>query len=125
MKERISRVCQGIAPSATLQLNAQVNEMRAQGMDVIGLGAGEPDFATPAFICQAAKKALDQGETRYTAAAGTPRNSSTRYCEPPTLSSFPFPGTPCPPLSERNHSPGIRPGTSCRPPFPPPESLPA
>lgn len=73
MKERISRVCQGIAPSATLQLNAQVNEMRAQGMDVIGLGAGEPDFATPAFICQAAKKALDQGETRYTAAAGTPR----------------------------------------------------
>ena len=73
MKERISRVCQSIAPSATLQLNAQVNEMRAQGIDVIGLGAGEPDFATPGFICQAAKTALDQGETRYTAAAGTPR----------------------------------------------------
>jgi len=46
--------------------------LQAAGHDVIGLGAGEPDFDTPAHIIQAAKDAMDRGETRYTAVAGTP-----------------------------------------------------
>lgn len=72
MTHRISRVCQGIAPSVTLKMNALVADMRAQGKDVIGLGAGEPDFDTPLHIREAAKRAIDEGQTRYTAASGTP-----------------------------------------------------
>lgn len=72
MGQRISRVCQGIAPSVTLKMNALVADMRAQGKDVIGLGAGEPDFDTPLHIREAAKRAMDEGQTRYTAASGTP-----------------------------------------------------
>ena len=69
----ISRLCQGIAPSVTLKINARAAELRESGQDIIALGAGEPDFDTPAFIREAAKRAIDEGETRYTAAAGTPR----------------------------------------------------
>ena len=72
MSRKISRICQGIAPSVTLKMNALVAEMRSQGKDVIGLGAGEPDFDTPLHIREAAKQALDAGQTRYTAASGTP-----------------------------------------------------
>ena len=68
----ISRLCRNIAPSVTLKINAMATEMRAAGKDVISLGAGEPDFDTPFFIRSAAKMALDDGQTRYTAAAGTP-----------------------------------------------------
>lgn len=68
----ISRLCRNIAPSVTLKINALAAEMSAQGKDVISLGAGEPDFDTPIFIRYAAKVALDDGQTRYTAAAGTP-----------------------------------------------------
>lgn len=68
----ISRLCRNIAPSVTLKINALATEMRAAGKDVISLGAGEPDFDTPVFIRYAAKHALDDGQTRYTAAAGTP-----------------------------------------------------
>ena len=46
----ISKVCNGISPSVTLALNAQVAAMRARGMDVISMGAGEPDFDTPLHI---------------------------------------------------------------------------
>lgn len=69
----ISRLCQGIAPSVTLKINARAAELRESGQDIIALGAGEPDFDTPAFIREAAKRAIDEEETRYTAAAGTPR----------------------------------------------------
>lgn len=67
----ISHRCQNIAPSVTLQIDARAKEMRAAGLDVIGFGAGEPDFPTPKSICDAAKEALDLGKTRYTPAAGT------------------------------------------------------
>lgn len=68
----ISRVCRGIAPSVTLKMNALVAQLRAEGKNIIGLGAGEPDFDTPEFIREAAKRAIDEGKTRYTAAAGMP-----------------------------------------------------
>lgn len=67
----VSHRCQNISPSLTLSIDARAKEMRAAGLDVIGFGAGEPDFPTPAHICEAAKEALDLGLTRYTPAAGT------------------------------------------------------
>ena len=67
----VSHRCQNIAPSLTLSIDARAKEMKAAGLDVIGFGAGEPDFPTPQFICDAAKEALDIGMTRYTPAAGT------------------------------------------------------
>ena len=67
----ISHRCQNIAPSMTLQIDARAKEMAASGMNVIGFGAGEPDFPTPAHICEAAKEALDRGMTRYTPVPGT------------------------------------------------------
>jgi len=67
----VSHRCQNIAPSLTLSIDARAKEMRAAGLDVIGFGAGEPDFPTPAYICEAAKEAIEQGMTRYTPAAGT------------------------------------------------------
>ena len=67
----VSHRCQNIAPSLTLQIDARAKEMRTAGLDVIGFGAGEPDFPTPKHICDAAKEALDLGMTRYTPAAGT------------------------------------------------------
>lgn len=68
----LSETCQAIAPSVTLKMNALVAELRQRGEDVIGLGAGEPDFDTPAFIREAGKRAIDEGKTRYTAASGIP-----------------------------------------------------
>ena len=68
----ISKVCNGISPSVTLALNAQVAAMRARGMDVISMGAGEPDFDTPLHIREAAQQALNAGKTRYTAVPGVP-----------------------------------------------------
>ncbi|MCB1556161.1 MAG: pyridoxal phosphate-dependent aminotransferase, partial [Alphaproteobacteria bacterium] len=61
-----------IKPSATLGLVAKVQEMKATGRDVIGLSVGEPDFDTPDFIKDAAKRALDEGQTKYTPVPGTP-----------------------------------------------------
>ena len=61
-----------VKPSPTLAVTAKAAELKAAGKDVIGLGAGEPDFDTPEFIKQAAKDAMDRGETKYTPVAGTP-----------------------------------------------------
>ncbi len=61
-----------IKPSPTLAVTAKAAELKAAGKDVIGLGAGEPDFDTPDFIKDAAKKAIDAGQTKYTAVDGTP-----------------------------------------------------
>ena len=72
MSVSLSKVCGGITASTTLRLNALVAELRAQGQDIIGLAAGEPDFDTPANIVQAANKAMAQGQTHYTAVSGTP-----------------------------------------------------
>jgi aspartate aminotransferase len=60
-----------IKPSPTVAANGKALEMKAAGRDVIGLAAGEPDFDTPESIRTAAKQAIDKGETRYTAVAGT------------------------------------------------------
>ncbi|QJA06002.1 pyridoxal phosphate-dependent aminotransferase [Thermosulfurimonas marina] len=68
LSERIRR----LKPSATLAVDARAKELRAQGVDVINLSAGEPDFDTPAHIREAAKRALDEGFTRYLPAAGLP-----------------------------------------------------
>jgi aspartate aminotransferase len=61
-----------IKPSATLALAAKAQELKAEGKDVIGLAVGEPDFDTPDFIKNAAKKAMDDGKTKYTPVPGTP-----------------------------------------------------
>lgn len=67
----VSHRCQAISPSPTLAIDARAKEMKAAGVDVISFGAGEPDFPTPEFICDAAREALEKGLTRYTPAAGT------------------------------------------------------
>ena len=67
----VSHRCQNIAPSLTLTIDARAKEMRANGQDVVGFGAGEPDFPTPQHICDAAKEAMELGMTRYTPSAGT------------------------------------------------------
>ncbi len=61
-----------IKPSPTIAVTTKAKELRAAGKDVIGLGAGEPDFDTPDHIKVAAKKAIDEGQTKYTAVDGTP-----------------------------------------------------
>ncbi len=68
----LSQRIQKVKPSATLQITAKAKEMRAAGQDVIGLGAGEPDFDTPEHIKKAAVKALKDGFTKYTAVGGIP-----------------------------------------------------
>ncbi len=60
-----------IKPSPTLAVTSLANQLRAQGRDVIGLGAGEPDFDTPEHIKQAAIQAINNGQTKYTAVDGT------------------------------------------------------
>jgi len=60
-----------IKPSPTLAVTAKASALKAQGIDVVDFGAGEPDFDTPVHIKDAAKKALDQGFTKYTPATGT------------------------------------------------------
>lgn len=60
-----------IKPSPTIAVTSKARELRAAGKDVIGLGAGEPDFDTPDNIKAAAKAAIDRGETKYTAVDGT------------------------------------------------------
>jgi len=60
-----------IKPSITLAVTARAARLRAEGVDVIGFGAGEPDFDTPVHIKDAAKRALDAGQTKYTEVAGT------------------------------------------------------
>ena len=61
-----------VKPSATIAVTSKARELRAAGRDVIGLGAGEPDFDTPDNIKQAAIDAINRGETKYTAVDGIP-----------------------------------------------------
>lgn len=61
-----------IKPSPTIAVTTLANELKAQGRDVIGLGAGEPDFDTPDSIKEAAVAAIEAGKTKYTAVDGTP-----------------------------------------------------
>lgn len=67
----ISERAKNISPSLTLAITAKAKAMKAQGLDVVSFGAGEPDFNTPDYIIEAAKYALDKGMTKYTPVAGT------------------------------------------------------
>jgi aspartate aminotransferase len=67
-----SAALQRIQPSATLAMTSRVFELKRQGIDVIGLGAGEPDFDTPDFVKEAAIEAIRAGKTKYTNVDGTP-----------------------------------------------------
>jgi len=68
----ISNNLKKIKPSPTLAVTQKARELKAAGKDVIGLGAGEPDFDTPDNIKQAAISAINAGDTKYTAVDGTP-----------------------------------------------------
>lgn len=69
---RISDRLARIKPSATLAVNTKAQELRDQGREIISLAVGQPDFGTPAHVREAAKAALDEGFTRYTAVPGIP-----------------------------------------------------
>ncbi len=68
ISERLMRA----KPSATLAVNAKAQELRAQGKEIVSLAVGEPDFQTPQHVCDAMKKAVDDGFTRYTPVPGIP-----------------------------------------------------
>jgi aspartate aminotransferase len=72
MIDRLSAALGRIAPSATLAMSGRVLEMKARGIDVIGLSAGEPDYDTPDFVKDAAIEAIRAGKTKYTAVDGIP-----------------------------------------------------
>ena len=70
MNMELSKLAKELKPSATLAITAKAKEMKSQGIDVIGFGAGEPDFDTPENIKEFAKRSIDNGFTKYTAASG-------------------------------------------------------
>lgn len=72
MSIKLSSRVQAVKPSPTLAITARAAALRAEGKDVIGLGAGEPDFDTPEHIKEAARKAIADGKTKYTPVDGTP-----------------------------------------------------
>ena len=67
----LSKKALAVKPSSTLAISAKAKELKAAGKDVVGFGAGEPDFATPKHICKAAIEAIENGFTKYTPASGT------------------------------------------------------
>ena len=68
----ISKRIQEVEPSRTVELTNRIAAMKREGIPVIGLNVGEPDFDTPAHICRAAEKAIEEGFTRYTPVMGVP-----------------------------------------------------
>lgn len=71
MSLTLSKKAAAVKPSSTLAITAKAKELKAQGIDVVGFGAGEPDFDTPKNICDAAIRAINEGFTKYTPASGT------------------------------------------------------
>ncbi len=71
MSLELSTKALAVKPSSTLAITAKAKELRANGIDVVGFGAGEPDFNTPENICNAAITAINEGFTKYTPASGT------------------------------------------------------
>ncbi|OKO95098.1 pyridoxal phosphate-dependent aminotransferase [Geobacillus proteiniphilus] len=69
---KLAKRVASLTPSATLAITAKAKELKAAGYDVIGLGAGEPDFNTPKHIIEAAIKAMNEGHTKYTPSGGLP-----------------------------------------------------
>src|SRR5437879_3659102 len=72
MNYKISERAASLSPSLTLAIDSKAKQMKAEGQDVVGFGAGEPDFDTPKHIKDAAIKALNEGFTKYTPASGIP-----------------------------------------------------
>ena len=70
MKE-LSKIRSAVAPSATLAVNSKFKQMKAEGIPVVGFGAGEPDFDTPDHIKEAGIRAIQEGQTKYTPTPGT------------------------------------------------------
>lgn len=68
----LSKKAQAVKPSSTLAITAKAKELKAKGIDVVGFGAGEPDFNTPDNINDAAIRAIKEGFTKYTVASGMP-----------------------------------------------------
>lgn len=66
----LSRKAQAVKPSSTLEITAKAKELKAKGIDVVGFGAGEPDFNTPKNICDVACEAIQTGFTKYTPVPG-------------------------------------------------------
>lgn len=69
---QVSARLASLSPSATLAMSQKSSELKAQGVDVINLSVGEPDFNTPEPIKEAAKKAIDENYSRYSPVAGYP-----------------------------------------------------
>ncbi|MFD2829333.1 pyridoxal phosphate-dependent aminotransferase [Corticicoccus populi] len=69
---KLSQRVQNLTPSQTIAITAKARELKAEGLDVIGLGAGEPDFNTPDEIIEKTYESLKKGETKYTPASGIP-----------------------------------------------------
>lgn len=69
--KELSRKASSVKPSSTLAITAKAKALKAEGVDVVGFGAGEPDFNTPENICNAAIAAITDGFTKYTPASGT------------------------------------------------------
>src|SRR3954469_1826063 len=72
MNYKISRRAATLSPSLTLAIDSKAKQMKAEGLDVVGFGAGEPDFDTPQHIKDACAKALADGFTKYTPSSGIP-----------------------------------------------------
>lgn len=69
----LAKRVQALTPSTTLAITAKAKELKAQGLDIIGLGAGEPDFNTPQHIIDEATASMNAGQTKYTPSAGLPK----------------------------------------------------
>jgi len=69
---KLSGKVKGISPSPTLAVDTKAKQMKKEGHDIIGFGAGEPDFDTPDYVKAAASRAMEEGFTKYTAVAGIP-----------------------------------------------------
>jgi aspartate aminotransferase len=69
---KLAQRVSALTPSSTLAITAKAKELKEQGHDVIGLGAGEPDFNTPQYIIDAAVRSMEEGHTKYTPSGGLP-----------------------------------------------------
>ena len=69
---KISQYAQSVTDSVTIAVSTRAKQLKAKGIDVVSFGAGEPDFDTPLFIKDVAKRALDEGKTKYSPASGIP-----------------------------------------------------
>ena len=77
MPANLTKRLSAVTPSVTLEMNARAAELRATGVDVFAFGVGEPDFEPPAFVLDAARKALDGGVSKYTAVSGVAPPATT------------------------------------------------